>query len=413
MTAIQPPRRGRLQLLPRTVTLLIGIVGFVLDISNLANVPGASHLIEGKSQLTDFGVGLGFLVLGAWATVWLRRRLPLVPAIAGAVLLLVGVSYLLFLVGVVHLALRYRERTVLLAWVTGGAVVGFVLRDVFTGWGGWWVSRMVSTDGSPLSDGQTGTAAIVFPIVVAVLSLGAAVGIVAFVRTRGQATASRDLAAREHRRADALHDQVVRQNERERIARDVHDALAHRLSVVSLHAGALAAAAGTDEQSAEMARTVREQTHAALEEMRGLVGGLRSPDDGRGGAASIRALPELVARLRATGARIDATLLFEDVGALTGALDGAAYRIVQEALTNALKHAPGAPIDLHLTASPVAQIRIRVTNPLAVPVPRTPEPGYGVVGIRERAASLGGTAWIGEHDGAHIVDVSLPWLTQA
>jgi len=206
----------------------------------------------------------------------------------------------------------------------------------------------------------------------------------------------------------------VRQAERERIARDMHDALAHRLSVVSLHAGALEAAGMTVGRDAgEIARTVREQTHAALEDMRGLIGDLRS-GPGEASPATMRAVGALLSDLRAGGVQITAYVVIEAPERATAQFDSAVHRIVQEALTNALKHGKRAPIDVFVQVGPPEGARIRVVNALRPhAAPLAPGGGHGTIGIRERAVALGGTAWIGAHEGTFIVDVTLPWQERA
>lgn len=90
-------------------------------------------------------------------------------------------------------------------------------------------------------------------------------------------------------------------------------------------------------------------------------------------------------------------------------LDAAAFRILQESLTNAIKHAPGSVVSVTFDAAPERGIRIRVTNPLTASGAGVPGSRTGLIGIRERAAAVGGTAWIGPYEGEFIVDVSLPW----
>jgi signal transduction histidine kinase len=123
----------------------------------------------------------------------------------------------------------------------------------------------------------------------------------------------------------------------------------------------------------------------------------------------MRALGQLLGEHRAAGAPITAYVVLEDPERASTQFDGAVYRIVQEALTNARKHAPGVAVDVHVQAGPVEGARIRIVNPLAAMGAPLPSGGNGTVGIRERAAALGGTAWIGAHEGCFIVDVTLPW----
>lgn len=386
--------------------------GFFFDVAALPNVPWASTLDQaGEMLVTELGTGIALLVLGAWITIVWRRRAPFVVLAAGALLAVIGVSYVLLLVGAFATARQYPARVKRLGALIAAVIMLFAIREAVTAWGGalpWYFTSRI--------DAQYEGAWTVASFVWAALSFGATAGLVLVSRARALAERSDVRAEEEHRRADALSEQMVRQAERERIARDMHDALAHRLSVVSLHAGALetvASRANSEgvEEAGQIARTVREQTHAALQDMRGLIGDLRSGAEASPASpASTRAVGALLMDLRATGADVRPYILLDSVGQASSLLDGAVFRIVQEALTNAVKHAPGAPIDVFVHVDPQVGARIRISNPLRSP-PGSPVPGgaNGLLGIRERAGALGGEAWLGEHDGEFIVDVSLPW----
>ncbi|WDH79145.1 histidine kinase [Microbacterium esteraromaticum] len=415
-----PPRRRALSW-GGDVGLIVA--GTLFDIAALVNVPGAWEVAEaeGEISVTDFGTGLALLVVAAWITVRWRRTAPWVTVIAGALLAVVGISYVLLLIGAVSLARRRPDRLRPIALVTAGAVLLFAVREAVTDWGSalpWYFGRSLGAQYEP--------AWIVMSFVWALLALGVAAAVMAQSRVKARAAQSEIRADREHRRADAATEQVVRQAERERIARDMHDALAHRLSVVSLHAGALEAAAaagqGDGGGTGDIARTVREQTHAALQDMRGLIGDLRRGDEAPPALpASMRAIGMLLADLRAGGAPVVPYVVLESPERAGALLDGAVFRIVQESLTNALKHAPGARIDVFVQVRPADGARIRIENPLvsgmngatvpayAAPAYPVPGGGNGTLGIRERAQALDGTAWIGAHEGLFIVDVTLPW----
>jgi len=395
-----------------TIGIVVG--GFLFDVAALPNVPGASTVDRaGDIQITGLGTMLMFLILLAWITVIWRRRLPLIALVAGTLLAAVGVSYVLLLVAAFATAHRYPERVRRLAMLVAGVVALYVLREVTTSWGGslsWYFTTR--------ADAQFESSWIIAAVGCAVLSFGTTVGIVLLSRTQAKALQSVARAEREHHRADLLTEQMVRQAERERIARDMHDALAHRLSVVSLHAGALeaAAAAGADSddsgQAGQIARTVREQTHAALQDMRGLIGDLRGGEQvDSASPASMRAIGALLLQLHAAGADVRTYVVIEGAERASALLDNAVFRVVQEALTNAIKHAPGEPIDVFVQVEPSTGARIRISNPLGRNVgSRVPGGANGVLGMRERVAALGGQAWLGEHEGIFIVDVSVPWL---
>jgi signal transduction histidine kinase len=209
------------------------------------------------------------------------------------------------------------------------------------------------------------------------------------VRSRRQLVVSlRDRAERAENEQQ-LRVAQARSLERTRIAREMHDVLAHRISLLSLHAGALEIRpdASADEV-AGAAGVIRASAHQALQDLREVIGVLRT--DAGGGAAperpqpTIADLPGLADESRAAGMRVrlDLDVTGPDVPALTGRT---AYRIVQEGLTNARKHAPGAAVTVAIT-------------------------GTGLVGLAERATLAGGRLTHGRTDtGDFALTAWLPW----
>jgi signal transduction histidine kinase len=239
------------------------------------------------------------------------------------------------------------------------------------------------------------------------LLTGVVLGWGLFVRARRELVRSlRDQADRAAEEARAA--------ERRRIAREMHDVLAHRLSLLSVHAGALEfhPDAPADEV-AEAARVIRESARAALDELRGVIGVLRED----GGESPVRPpqptladLGALVEESRAAGMRITADI---DLGEapVTAAAGRTAYRIVQEGLTNARKHAPGAAVRLTVDA-PDDDLRIEVRSlaPVAVAsAPSLPGAGTGLIGLAERVTLAGGELEHGvDRDGAFVLRARLP-----
>ena len=216
----------------------------------------------------------------------------------------------------------------------------------------------------------------------------------------------------------------ARLTERSRIAREMHDVLAHRISLVAMHAGALAYRTDlTREETAEAATVVRDNAHRALTELRQVLGVLRDPV---GGLEPDRPQPtlcdllELLAEFRATGTRLDVEDTVGDAAAdLPGPVGRNAYRIVQEALTNVRKHAPGRPARLRLSGTPGDRLVIEVSNPLPVTdpgdglpeaAPAVPGAGMGLTGLVERARLAGGELTYGHRPGhVFVVRAWLPW----
>jgi signal transduction histidine kinase len=180
-------------------------------------------------------------------------------------------------------------------------------------------------------------------------------------------------------------------DERARIARELHDIVAHHLSVVVLHAAGARAAGGADLATLE---EIEDSGRRALTETRRLFGVLRDPDlqTGRAPQPGIGELPALAANLRAAGLEVSLTI-DGSYGVLPSAVDVSAYRIVQEALTNVLKHAGPARAEVTVDCSGGA-VTIEVTDDgPGAPAPLAPlalSGGQGLAGMRERVAVFGG-----------------------
>ena len=239
------------------------------------------------------------------------------------------------------------------------------------------------------------------------LMAGAALGWGLFVRAR------RQLVWSLREQADRAGDEA-RAAERRRIAREMHDVLAHRLSLLSVHAGALEFRPDAPtEEVAEAAGVIRESARAALEELRGVIGVLR--EDGGESLTeppqpTIADLGALVEESRAAGMRITARIELGDA-APTAAVGRTAYRIAQEGLTNARKHAPGAAVTLTVRAPDGdLQVEVRSLAPVAVAAAAPPPgTGTGLIGLAERVSLAGGTLEHGvDPDGAFVLRASLP-----
>lgn len=245
-------------------------------------------------------------------------------------------------------------------------------------------------------------------IVIALMLLVVSIGVGLLRRSRGSVeqarSAQRQLSAE-------LTTELSRQDERDLIARELHDTVAHHLSVVSLRAAALEVSG--QESVQEAAQSVRSSTHQALEEMRDLIGVLRngqaSLTAGPGPGRTLAELPELIATARESGADVAATVFVTGGESAPTPLTRAVYRIVQESLTNAIKHAPHHRIDLDLRAAPGIGVHLRVSNPLPTLPVDAPGSGTGLLGLRERVASVGGTVEVGAQGPHWVLIAHLPW----
>ena len=203
----------------------------------------------------------------------------------------------------------------------------------------------------------------------------------------------------------------ARANERARIAREMHDVLAHRISQVSMHAGALAFREDlTPEQVHISATVIREKAHEALTDLRGVLGVLRDADGelALGPQPTYADLDGLIAEARVGGLHL---VYSNEVGAPTEVPDASGrtlYRIVQEGITNARKHAPGSLLTVELTGSPDDGLDVVMRNPFGFGS-STPGSGLGLVGLTERAELRGGRLDVRREGDTFVLHVWIPW----
>ncbi|MFG1974893.1 sensor histidine kinase [Nonomuraea fuscirosea] len=220
------------------------------------------------------------------------------------------------------------------------------------------------------------------------------------------------------RRAEAEQGRRVaeaRMAERRRLAREMHDVLAHRLSLVATHAGALEYRPDSSpDRLAAAAGVVRAGVHQALEELRQVIGLLREQDDESDELAprpGLADLPDLIADARRAGQPVRLDERAADAAALPPALSMTAYRVVQEGLTNARKHAPGHQVEVTLSGGPGDTLLIDVRNPAppADAAPVVPGSGLGLVGLTERVRLAGGQLDHHHTGGEFRLLARLPW----
>lgn len=384
-----------------TMSLLCSLVALANEASARGSA-GAAVLWVTAGMFASFGVS---------ALIIVRHRYPVVlTVVASAFALVFPADTFAALVGLsCVVASRSRRQAIMATAAVSLATVVAVLRDahrpaqfqVFT----------TTTAGE-----TTQPLAWWFYTILAVAVLAFAVGVGLFRRTSANMGQLREQSSRSAQTTADLRSELTRQEERDLIAREVHDTLAHRLALVSLHSGALEMAAREHPELQVFAHEVQANAHRSLEDLRGLIGVLRDPGSRRRAGSSIPAtvtledVSELLTASRKAGSQMVATVMINDSASASAPLTHAAYRVVQEALTNIHKHAPTSPIDVDLTASAAAGVRVLVSNAIAPGSgPAIPGSGAGIAGIHERARLLGGRSWIGAHEGRFVVDVWLPW----
>ena len=243
-------------------------------------------------------------------------------------------------------------------------------------------------------------------IFVGVLVIVVVIGWGLFVRAR------RELIHSLRERAER-GEAAAREAERRRIAREMHDVLAHRVSLLSVHAGALEFRPDAPpEEIAEAAGVIRASAHAALQELREVIGVLReSSEEGtERPQPTLRDVPALVEESRAAGMKVECRI--EADGEMPEGIGRAAYRIVQEGLTNARKHAPGAAVAVDIAARPGPELAVSVVSrrPVGSVATAPPGAGTGLIGLAERVTLASGELRHGpDAHGDFVLEATLPW----
>jgi signal transduction histidine kinase len=239
-----------------------------------------------------------------------------------------------------------------------------------------------------------------------------------FVRARRQLLHTLRERALRAENDQRLYEDRARMAERTRIAREMHDVLAHRISLMALHAGGLEVRPDLPpEEVRETAELLRSTARQALEELRHVVGVLREElgEEPTSGAPqpTLADIPRLVEETRRAGTKIDFEMRVVHPDAVPSALGRDAYRIVQEALTNMAKHAVGTAGRVRVTGAEDSGLHVSVRNrlPVRVPSERTlPGSGAGLLGLQERVTLAGGALVHGpDGSGDFVVDAELRW----
>ncbi|GAA3384667.1 sensor histidine kinase [Cryptosporangium minutisporangium] len=308
---------------------------------------------------------------------WRRRRWPHVAAVAGAVGNALAGNPGPLLVGL-YAAGAYAPRRHV-AWL---AVVGWAGAAGFS-----WVDagRLTPSDA-------------VYAAAIALVPIGVGVHV---ATRRALQVAWQERAER----ADAervLRDEQARAAERTRIAREMHDVLAHKVSLIALHAGALELTAdGGAARVREGAGVIRTTAREALHELRTVLGVLQADTE------PFTDLESLVADASRAGQQVT---LDDTAGVLPAPSARVVHRVVQEGLTNARKHAPGAVVTVTLRRDEEG-VRVTVANAGADGVPLDlPGSGSGLVGLGERLRLVGGVLDAGPVSGGWELRATVPWL---
>jgi signal transduction histidine kinase len=326
-------------------------------------IPAALSAVSLPAALTAGMILYVIPVLWAGATVLLRRRFPQWMLVTAFVLLLCFANFVPAAIALYSYAVYHSDRRLLVGW--------FALYSL---------AMVLAYEANVL-----GQVFLIGMLLVVPMTFGLWVG------TR------RQLIDRLHERAERLEreqhmmaEQAITA-ERTRIAREMHDVVAHRVSLMVLHAGGLEVSS-QDPRTVEAAGLIRTTGREALTELRGILGVLRE-DTGTAPTAPqpvLADLDRLVEEWRAAGMPVHR----EETGQvrpLPTGVQRTAYRIVQEGLTNAAKHAPGAAVTLRLHYAP-RQLEVEVANaPARIPAAPMPRSGFGLTGLHERVVISGGS----------------------
>ncbi|MET8230281.1 histidine kinase [Micromonospora sp. NPDC005298] len=392
-TATRRPRRTTRDWAVDILAFLISLLWVVFATADALSPDPSMATALPHSWMTGVDALVGLVCCGL---LWLRRRWPLGLVVATTPLTLFSMAAAIPLL-IFYFTVVVHRRTAVAIAVTGA---GLVTNMAFA----WLRPDPNLPYWAAVSWG------VVFSF--AVLAWGM------FVRARRQLIVSLRERAERAEAEQQLRVTQARHLERTRIAREMHDVLAHRISLLSLHAGALEFRPDAPaDEVARAAGVIRGSAHAALEDLREVIGVLRAEDDGGRDAPeppqpTLADLPALISESRSAGVRVNVSDSVADPEQVPAALGRAAYRIVQEGLTNARKHAAGAAVTVDVAGGPGTGLTVTIGNrwPVGTPGDTLPGAGTGLVGISERVTLAGGRLAFGRDDsGDFRLAAWLPW----
>lgn len=345
---------------------------FYVSISAMAALAWAVAAYESEQITGDLLFWLMLLGLAGSVLLWWRRKHPVRVALALACCFAVTAFVLVAALFAVGSVAAYRPRRVAIATAAlfAAAYVPFSL------WG--------PDDGTP-------------PLLANLFNIAVLAVTTWFGSVMG---ARRELmiALRKHARAAEAaaleRTELLRAKERERIAREMHDVLAHQISLISLQAGALQIRSDlVPEEMTKAASTIYDSSHQAMEGLREILGVLRMGTVGN----SLRPMPrlaeldDLFEECRTAGMSIEVDNRLTEMSA-PSPVGRTAYRVVQEGLTNARKHAPGVTVHVLLERAKDDELHLLIRNPLILgrDGPLVPGSNFGLIGLRERLEIAGG-----------------------
>jgi signal transduction histidine kinase len=367
------------------------VVDVVLFVAAIA--VGVLGLDQITADQSDVGVVIDFVAgTTVCLALWVRRRHPVEVAVAAVVVAafsaMAGGAAIF---AIFNAAIRASRRA--LVAIVALALVSFAIFPLLYPSVGSWVRQ------------------VLFGILLVAVALGWGL----FTRARREVIHSLRERAERLESEQRLRVGQAREAERRRIAREMHDVLAHRLSLLSVHAGALEfrpdAAPG---EVSEAAGVIRETAQTALQELRDVIGILRDePEEAtlQPPQPTLAQLPALIEESRAAGMHIRLDLDVSADEELPAAVGRTAYRVVQEGLTNARKHAPDAAVDVTISTDDHS-VFVKVANKHSVAVLATGLQGAraGLVGLAERVSLLGGELEHGpDENGDFVLRATLPW----
>lgn len=394
VSTLRPSRAGRPARVVDVVLIAVSLIVCYLTAVGTAAYPA----VPGWYWPVDIGLGL----LASGALWWVRRY----PVAVGALLIVPGTLSIAagvpVLAGVYRLGALARPR-VSLALVVLHIAIALPYH---------WVAPV------------PGMTTLVWLVVIPLLYL-LALSLGLLSRSRRQVIEGLEQAALADRERYDAQLATLRRDERERIAREMHDVLAHRISLLSVHSGALqfrtapASAPGhvpaSREEVHEAAVVISENARLAVEELRELLLVLRDDELSEPTLDATRPQPRLqdvhglVDEARRAGQQVELTIDEEAVAGTRASLQRTAYRIVQEGLTNARKHAPRSPVAVVVRAAG-GRLHVEVTNPVALGLTAAEfaGSGAGLAGLTERARIDGGVLRHGVDGGRFALAGDLP-----